>query len=1276
MRYQPSRYSLRKFILACLILLAKSACLFAQSGNWELSHSQGVVMGISSIEFSPDSKFLATGSVNGGLKVWGVNSQRVVHDISAHENKITDLQFTIDGNSLVTSSLDGKVKIWDMSSGDLIRTIECYDEGVKRIELSPDNSIVLLTVPSMSAYDVVKFWNLKTGDFMGNLAIDVLSDATFFGPRFNNVYQQSSDGVEYLDMLGEKEDTLLFKRPREHSTLFTLSPDKKQIAIIDQYFPLPTLQDRLLGIPIIDEDSLGEDYLPKDEIASYRDLLKFKGFIVPDDPSVDANNRPVKVVVRNDATQNLAIVDEHLPVEIVNLSDGSHKVTNIRKIYDAAISYDNKKMISIDEDGESVKLWDLEKGDLEFEFTGHGGLTDDIIQEPSTIFLFSPNERHIFLSSDEGGIEIWDVISHEMVLDVLSWVKDKSKATNYIDGLHKVDDAVFNHDGNLLAFTSYDRIYVVDLRSLEVILYKNRAISLKTAILSPSGRWLLTSSNLSKSHLWNLDDLSHQDLKIISSSNIQSEVFSPKDDILAMNIGINSCEIWNLNSGEKFKLEGHSDVIIHLEFDKMGSKLLTTSWDGMAKIWDAKSGKLITDLEGHIDKVVSGEFSPSGKLVLTLGMDGAANIWDVESGEIMLTKRAYPQFELAHFSLDGDDLLTAEQGSNELNLWKVDGGSFFKRFSGHKKPITAAVFHPDQESIISAARDSTVKKWSKHTGVELKSIQMDDGYIEEIKLSPGGDQFATISYQGKVKIWDSYTFELLHSLKGHKDNIKSIGFSNDGQTVITSSGDGKVIMWNKSTGEQLITLNDLQDAYYESTILDKPYEFLWVEEEGKYYYSSTSSAEDLYFTKGIQTLSFNQLDVRYNRPDKVLRALKSRDTILLQAYKEAYLMRIEKLGIDTTVFQNQFMVPESSVMNASEIDYAQTEDELTLDLHFEDSVSHLNRMNVLINGVPVFGSRGIDLSPRRLNDFDTTITVSLSYGNNQIEPIVVNSLGIESYHSSLGTNFSAANDIPPKVYFVGLGIDKFKESENDLSYSVKDIQDLAKAFKEKYGELCVIDTLLNQSIGIESIRQIKTKLLETSVNDKVIVAYSGHGLLSENMNYFLSMFDTRFQTPEDGGLPYQELENLLDGIPSRQKLLLVDACHSGEINPEEMERINKTISENEDLVRGMKKGVTDPNESGLDLMSTFSLMQHLFVNVSNDIGATVISAAGGDQFAIEKDGNGVFTSAILDYMKSKSTFTVGQLKSYVSIRVEEMTDGLQQPTSRLENLVYDWVIWE
>jgi hypothetical protein len=227
--------------------------------------------------------------------------------------------------------------------------------------------------------------------------------------------------------------------------------------------------------------------------------------------------------------------------------------------------------------------------------------------------------------------------------------------------------------------------------------------------------------------------------------------------------------------------------------------------------------------------------------------------------------------------------------------------------------------------------------------------------------------------------------------------------------------------------------------------------------------------------------------------------------------------------------------------------------------------------------------------------------------------------------------------------------------------------------KKKYGSNCTIDTLFNQHLTIENIKALKKPLYNSGINDKVIIAYSGHGLLSKDYDYYLSSYSVNFNKPEENGLPYEELENLLDSIPARKKLMLIDACHSGEVDKEEGIAMSK-IADSLGLGKGVIIDDSTAQTQNLGLKNSFELMQSLFVNVGKSTGATIISAAAGNQFALERGDlkNGVFTFSLLEAFEKFKTLKISELKKMVGERVEQLTNGMQKPTSRNEVIAVDW----
>lgn len=267
--------------------------------------------------------------------------------------------------------------------------------------------------------------------------------------------------------------------------------------------------------------------------------------------------------------------------------------------------------------------------------------------------------------------------------------------------------------------------------------------------------------------------------------------------------------------------------------------------------------------------------------------------------------------------------------------------------------------------------------------------------------------------------------------------------------------------------------------------------------------------------------------------------------------------------------------------------------------------------------------------------------------------------------------------MPEKVYFIGIGMNQYANSQYNLTWSVKDIRDMAAALSKHYGNSITIDTLFDASVSREAVLRIKQKLQTLSENDKVILSYSGHGVLSKDLDYFLSTYHINFEDPAVNGLPYDELESLMDGIKPRQKLMLIDACHSGEVDKEEFGRIEAVKGALQANGVSARSSIKVVKQKNLGMTNSFELMQQLFANVRRGTGATIISAAGAMQYAQERGDlkNGVFTYCILDAFQKNKSLTVSQLKKIVTEKVPALTNGLQKPTSRNETINVDWNVW-
>lgn len=457
-----------------------------------------------------------------------------------------------------------------------------------------------------------------------------------------------------------------------------------------------------------------------------------------------------------------------------------------------------------------------------------------------------------------------------------------------------------------------------------------------------------------------------------------------------------------------------------------------------------------------------------------------------------------------------------------------------------------------------------------------------------------------------------------------------------------------------------------------------------------YYMCSKGASKMLhYVTPSLKVIGFDQLDPVYNRPDIVLDSIGKyfgrADQELVARYREAWEKRIDRLGLDKgKLGKGEISVPNVEFVGAEDIAYENTSGQIELKVEANDPKYILRRFNILVNEVPLYGAEDISIASRGLMDWDTTISVPLGVGENKIQVSVMNELGLENFKYPTYVNYTPENEemIVSKTYFIGIGVDNFEDDQiADLDYCVKDITDLSKAFQSNSQTQSVV--LTNEEVTKENILALKNTLMNTSVHDKVIISCSSHGLLDDQNRFYLAMYDIDANHPEDRGLPYEDLEALLDSIPARQKLLMLDACNSGENEIEEAQEGEMELAQNTaetNTAEGGRNIITLKSKSSRK--SSFDTMMELFVNVSNETGAVVISAAGGKQSAlegqaVEVDGkpikNGAFTHSVLEYLKkTDERLTVNGLKSYVENRVQEITNGKQRPTSRQETMEVDW----
>lgn len=306
------------------------------------------------------------------------------------------------------------------------------------------------------------------------------------------------------------------------------------------------------------------------------------------------------------------------------------------------------------------------------------------------------------------------------------------------------------------------------------------------------------------------------------------------------------------------RLEGHNDSVNSVACSPDNKYIASASSDCTIKVWNANSGRLVFtigtqrdpfDLEQtlgndiqHTESVQSVSFSPDSKYIVSGSWDGTVRIWDATDGtpvrkySVQGSGTAYrtpvgaipgygTQARIGVLSVawapDGRHIAIGAT-DNAVRVWNWDEDDVSDPFKGHSNQVSSVSFHCDSMLIVSGSLDNTLRVWSLDGKCVLaigtpyqQSRTSDppgphDGHlssVECVQFSPNGERIVSGSYDRTARIWNftqnddgSYNAAPFQTITCSRD-VSAVSFSHNSDRIVTASSDEIIQEWNVSTGE-------------------------------------------------------------------------------------------------------------------------------------------------------------------------------------------------------------------------------------------------------------------------------------------------------------------------------------------------------------------------------------------------------------------------------------------------------------------------------------------
>jgi WD40 repeat protein/transcription elongation factor Elf1 len=235
---------------------------------------------------------------------------------------------------------------------------------------------------------------------------------------------------------------------------------------------------------------------------------------------------------------------------------------------------------------------------------------------------WAPRRLLLAAASEDHTVSIWNV-------------KENIETPALVMDDHQ--DAVFcvtwSPDGNYLASSSRNGMIILwdIVKDHKYVLCQPNGRAIYSVHWSPDGTRLVSTSTDSLVRIWELGKRKPPLALIGHSKAVYCAAWSKDGSLIASGSQDGTVRLWEAETGRTYQIyEGHNGAVYSLAWSPDDKSLLASaSEDSTIRLWGSQMGIL----EGHTNMVVSVDFSSDGKLLASKSLDKTVRLWSRRNWE-------------------------------------------------------------------------------------------------------------------------------------------------------------------------------------------------------------------------------------------------------------------------------------------------------------------------------------------------------------------------------------------------------------------------------------------------------------------------------------------------------------------------------------------------------------------------------------------------------------------------------------------------------------------
>ena len=355
-----------------------------QSGR-QLGCFRGHENWVNAVVYSPDGRKIISGSRDHTIRVWDVQSGRQLGCFRGHENSVHGVALSPDAQRIVSGGGDSTVRIWDVVSGQQLACLCGHGNWVAAVAYSPDSRLI-----ASSGWDkTVRVWNAATGEPVSCLrGHDRGVASVAFSPDSQRIVSGSHDRtVRVWDAISGQQLACM-QGHRGRVTSVAYSPDGQRIV---------SGADAGLGF------NLDDQTVRVWNTDSWQLISGITGHI--DEVNVVAFSQDGRWLLSGGCDRTVRVWDINSNNQLTRPPEHANKIPSI-------VFAPNGRQLASAAWDRTVRIWNADNGVQLACLRGHEQFVRGL--------AYSPDSQRIVSCADDYSLRVWDVNSGQQVLCIIT----------------------------------------------------------------------------------------------------------------------------------------------------------------------------------------------------------------------------------------------------------------------------------------------------------------------------------------------------------------------------------------------------------------------------------------------------------------------------------------------------------------------------------------------------------------------------------------------------------------------------------------------------------------------------------------------------------------------------------------------------------------------------------------------------------------------------------------------------------------------------------------